>query len=224
MNKKQVISWVVLAMLLVSSPAWVSRARATEEGDKNNQTNSTSGSSMNDNSDGQSDVESEAEKEDNEATQDENDEGDLNQNFDTLVNDVSSTDVSFPEVSADSLKTYGDVIAVLQVYQKGLEQLSAQADVSTAFGASLNDREKTLLQSLLKKHNTSFVQLNARIKEISDQMQGVIDLLQPMAQSDVSPFLKKLLVGMANNFKDEIQGLKDLAHQSINVLDAETTL
>ncbi|MBI5729388.1 MAG: hypothetical protein HY983_04100 [Candidatus Magasanikbacteria bacterium] len=224
MKQKQMLSLVVLAVLLANSSVLVSRVHASDEGERNNQTSSAIDNSTKNNSDGPGEGEDEADREDNQATQDEHDEGDLNQNFDTLANDVTSAAADLPEVSAKNLKTYGDVVAVLQSYQKELETLSAQADVSAALGGSLTDQEKALLQSLLKKHSVSFFQLNARIKEISDQMQVVINLLQPIAQSDVSPLLTKLLVGVANNFRDEIQSLKDLEHQNINVLDIETTI
>lgn len=225
MKHKQILSAFVLVVLLASSSTWVARAHASDEGDKNEQNKSVlDTSAKNNNTENQDDGESEADKEDNKVKLDEENENHLNQNFDSAISEVTSTAVSLPEVSINDLKTYGDAIVVLQTYQKELQQLSAQADVSSTLGATVTDQERTLLMSLLKKHSTSFVQLNARIKEITAQMQTVIDLLQPMAQVEISPLLKKIVVGVVKDFKEEVKGLKDLEHQNYNVLDIETTL
>lgn len=164
-----------------------------------------------------------AQQENDAVTETEDNEDDVNKQIDSLILGVSSTLSNLAEVNSDTLLTYGDVTAALQNYAAALDQLVASASVTSSLGSGLSQPEMNLLSTLVSKHRSPFVSLSARVQEIKDQMKVVSDLLTPLSSANISPLLKKPLVSMLKDFREQIMSLQELDKLSFDILDLETS-
>ncbi len=151
----------------------------------------------------------------------EDEEDGVNNEIDSLDAETSSTLSMLMEVDSDKLKTYGDVVAVLQNFSTSLDQLAEKAGVTSSVGSGLSQQEMALLSSLVLKNKLPFIRLTARIQEIKDQMKAVVDLLTPLAGVDISPLLKKPLLSVVKDFREEVKSLGELEHLNFDIVSNE---
>ena len=240
MKKSRFLLAGALVMLLAGGALFVSRGQARAEDSQDSQNNSSSTEQANQASENareqakqasenarekakqDSENAREKAKHDNEDVNKLEDEEDgANSHMDSLDAVTSSTLSSLSEVDSGSLKTYGDVVAVLQNFSTALDQLAAKAGVTSSVETGLSQPEMALLSSLVLKNKLPFARLTTRIQEIKDQMKVVVDLLTPLAGVDISPLLKKPLLSVVKDFREEVKSLGELEHLNFDIISNE---
>ena len=215
-HTKKLVPVAVIAALLVASGVTFSRPALAEDNggrDKiqsSNEDNNQSVSKQDDqeSSDGADEVEM--------------DEQGLNEHlnsFDSIVQDATS---SVP-MSPEAVQTYSDVVGVLQGYQQAVTTLVNSSSATSSVVSGLSGNEMNLFNMLFKKHRGSFALVSVRGAEIQNQLQTVIDVVEPLGSATISPLLRKVIVRALSDFREEVKNLGELLHNDSNILDAETS-
>lgn len=215
-----------LVILLAGGALFSFRSQARAEDSSGGDQNSVSSTQASENEREQAKQEAENEKtkkESEDVVETEDNEDGVNNQLDNLSSSASSTLSTLAEVNSDNFSTYGDVLAVLQNFSTTLDQLASQANVTSSLEVGLSQQEMDLLSSLVSKHKMPSIRLAARVQEIKDQMKAVSDLLAPLSSVDISPLLRKPLVSMLKDFREEIKSLGELEHLNYDIFDFETS-
>lgn len=191
----------------VSSSVVVGHDRQNDnEREKRDAAENQSGESV-DNQEGDNQINA-SDKNDDEQSREQ---ADINQKLKDVPDSIAAITVN--EYHADQLHTYGDVVAALNDYLSAVQKIQAGANVQANASSTLNAQEQALLAKLLGRHRSEEANLTARTTEITQEIKQLVDLLTPLANQPIADFygLKALLVSQLNDFKDQINGLGDLA-------------
>lgn len=161
-------------------------------------------------------------QEEQEVKQAEHDEGDIHQNLNNTQEQLKK--ITVPDVEISQLNTYGDAINTLKAFQGAIADIKKASTTQDQITGSLSEQERTLFNRLFNKHNVGFSVLDARLKEVSGQIQELIDLLTPIADKTIpdSFGLKRLILAELKGFREQVKDLTDYLDLELEEIDAET--
>ena len=122
------------------------------------------------------------------------------------------------------MRTYDDAIAAVNNLQQILAQVSSALNLSTP-STQLTTPELALLQQLTNKHRGDTQASQARIAELTDQLQQLSDMLKPLAGQPIANEggLRGLLIDTIKHYRDQVKDIADMSKLNVQLVNTETT-
>jgi len=148
------------------------------------------------------------------------DEAIVNKGVEVIVGSVQR--VAVPEIKIPPQFVYADAMQILEDLQLSLAKVEVAAAIRPRLDRVLQGEKKTLLHEITNKYKTDLNDVTHRADELNQQMQELVDLLQPLATQTPTNMIKTQLLDRIKGYRDQVNALRSLEGLSVEVVATET--